>query len=110
MLVGEQFYIKLYKSLYGDKLLNITIPLRTKKEYQNENRERIKQHKKEYRNENRERINQQLKEWYYENKDKILERQSQKIECECGSTITTQHKLRHLKTKKHQDFLNQIKN
>jgi predicted GIY-YIG superfamily endonuclease len=104
---AERFYIKLYKSLWGDKLLNKIIPLQTKKEYYNENRERIKQYKKEYLNENREKIKQQKKEWYIDNKEKIKEHRSQIIDCECGSTIQLQEKARHLKSQKHINFTKQ---
>ena len=126
---AEQFYIKLYKSLWGDKLLNKIIPLRTRKEYLNENREKIKEYVKEYnngnrermkeyrnenrerikeyRNENRERIKQKQKEWYIDNKEKIKEHNSQIIDCECGSKTTLQHKSRHLKSQKHINFTKQ---
>ena len=152
MEVGEQFYIKLYKSLYGDKLLNITIPLQTPQEYRDNNKEKIKQHSKEwyienkdkvlervkkYSIENTERIKQKRKEYYIENKDIVLERhkaykvsnrdkvlqnkknyyyenkdnkikeyRSREIECECGSTFKLVKKSRHIKTNKHQNFLN----
>ena len=101
---AEQFYIKLYKSLYGDKLLNKVIPLRTEKEWYIENTEKIKANKIKYRNENREKIKQKKKEWYIDNKDKIKEYRSQKIYCECGSTIQLQEKSNHLKSQKHINF------
>ena len=148
---AEQFYIKLYKDLYGEQLLNITIPLRTKKEYTIDNRDKIKEKHKNWYNKNRERVINRVREYgienrekilennkknYIENRDKKLEEQKQyrienrekvlegkrqsyyknidyykeyrsrRIECECGSTTTIYHKQRHLKSKKHQDFLN----
>ena len=117
MLVGEQFYIKLYKSLYGDKLLNKAIPLRTKKEYNYENKDVILEYHKIYRETHKDKIKliytkyndghkQYRKNYYIENIDKIKEYRSQIIECECGSTIQLPEKARHLKSKKHQDFLN----
>lgn len=128
---AEQFYIKLYKDLYGDKLLNIAIPLRTDKEYRNDNKDKLDEAKKEYRNNNREKIKEYYIEnkdrvlhrckiyrdenkskiktrdkiYYNKNKDKILERQSKIIECECGTIFTSNNKTRHLKSKKHQNFL-----
>ena len=66
---AEQFYIKLYKSLYGDKLLNKGIPLRTDKEYRNENRDKIRE---KYIN-NRERVIERVKKYYVENKEEIKE-------------------------------------
>ena len=74
---AEQFYIKLYKSLYNDKLLNKIIPLRTEKEYYTENREKLLQQTKQYRSENREKLSQQTKQHYSKNKDKILQQTKQ---------------------------------
>jgi predicted GIY-YIG superfamily endonuclease len=137
MLVGEQFYIKLYKSLYGDKLLNKAIPLQTDKEYYYKNREKLLERGRERYNENKDIVLEyhkiyrethidESKAYYQRNKDrkiayrkKYYQEHKQKereymreyhkiIECECGSTTT--NKAQHLKTKKHQNFLNQIKN
>ena len=63
----EAFYIK---SL---KCINKHIPLQTRKEYYNDNRELISEHKKEYYNNNKERIQEQNKEYYNNNKELILE-------------------------------------
>jgi len=134
---AEQFYIKLYKSLYGDKLLNKVIPLRTNKEYNNDNKDKIREKRKEYNNDNKDKIREKRKEYCLVNKDKIREKRkeyclvnkdkirekikeyrlvnkdkikeycSQKIECECGSTIQLQEKSRHLKSKKHINFTKQ---
>jgi hypothetical protein len=83
----------------------------TKKEYRENNKEAIGQYQKEYRENNKEAITQKRKEYrkhnnektkeYYENiKDKI----SQKLTCEvCGYTYTKQHKLRHEKSRLHQN-------
>ena len=122
---AERCYIKLYKDLYGDKLVNTIIPLRTKKEYNNDNREKIKIYKREYRNNNREKIKIQKREYeiknrektleikkrtYYKNKDKILEknkiRNSTKINCECGGIYGLNSKSNHLKSQKHINFTN----
>ena len=44
--------------------------------------------------------------YYYKNREKILEKlSSRKITCECGSVFTSNHLARHLKTKKHLDYL-----
>jgi len=132
---AEQFYIKLYKDLYGEKLLNKNTPLRTKKEWCNENREKLNERRKQYyienkdkqseakkeyyienknmilhhckiyRDENKDKIKTRDKIYYNKNKDKILERQSKIIECECGTILTSNNKPRHLKSKKHQNFL-----
>jgi len=70
--------------------LNKHLPLRNKKEYYNDNKEKITEHKKEYR---------------IKNKDKINESQKEKFTCECGGKFTKCHKSRHFKSKKHIKFL-----
>ena len=45
------------------------------------------------------------KEWYEVNKERINEQQSQIHNCVCGSKYTHTHKLRHLKTKMHQNYI-----
>jgi hypothetical protein len=44
-----------------------------------------------------------------DNKEQIKEYQSQPYTCECGGKYTTQHKLIHFKTKKHQNYLANLK-
>jgi hypothetical protein len=83
----ESFYIR---SL---NCVNKTILLRTQKEYREDNKEVIKEHKKIYRE---------------NNKDKIKEHKRQEFNCECGSSCYLDHKARHLKTKKHQEFISKI--
>ena len=46
------------------------------------------------------------KKYYQDNKEYYLEQ----INCECGSTVTRKHLSRHIKTIKHQEFLNPIVN
>jgi len=74
--------------------VNKNIPGRTKKESQ-----------KAWRQDNPE----YNKEYYHNNKEAIDQYQKQKHECECGSKYTHGHKSRHLKTKKHQNYLKGIK-
>ena len=79
LLMREAYYIR------NIKCVNKMIPLRTKQEYRNENKEKI--HK-----------------YYLDN----IERFSEKINCECGSIYRRDHKARHFKTIKHcQYILNQ---
>ena len=95
MMVGEQFYIKLYKSLYGDKLVNKSIPLQTDKEYLFENKDKIRKQQKLYAIKNKDKIKEYLtqyckenrvklltdkKKYYSENKDKLLEQQKIYVE------------------------------
>jgi hypothetical protein len=65
------------------KCINKCIPLRSKKQYYEDNKDKAK-------------------EYYQKNKERL----SQKNICECGSTYATYHKTRHFKTIKHMNFLN----
>jgi hypothetical protein len=76
------------------------------KQYQIENKEKINERKKEYIDKNANKIKKYQKKWYIENADKILEKQSEKIICECGCEITRGNLNCHLKTKKHQELIN----
>jgi hypothetical protein len=50
-----------------------------------------------------------LKKYYEKDRINILEKKkNDKFMCECGTELTKQHKARHEKTKKHQDFINGI--
>ena len=113
----EAYYIK------TKDCVNKNIPGRTKKEYREDNAEHIKEYReankeksKEYREANAVRLKEQRKEYlkankeqrkeyrkeYYEaNKEKFKEKET----CECGSCYMKSSKIRHERTKKHQDFL-----
>jgi hypothetical protein len=82
--------------------LNIVIPSRTKKEYE-------KIYCKNYYEKNAEIINEKNREYYEKNVEKIKEKQKEKITCECGCEIVKNKLSRHLKTKKHQNYLFIIK-
>ena len=68
-----------------NKCYNITIPGRTKKEYKENNKEKIKEEMKKYRENNKEK----LKEKYV---------------CECGGKYTYCNKPTHFKSKKHETY------
>ena len=78
-----------------------------KKEYREANKEAIRQKKKEYAEANKEVIKQRKKDYYEANKEKILiDRSKNKILCDCGSECLKSNIGNHLKSKKHQDFIN----
>ena len=58
----------------------------------------------------RERVLQRASEYYQENKDRINKHEKEHITCECGAVITRAGKSQHVKTKKHQDYMNSIEN
>jgi len=71
--------------------LNRQLPTRTQKEWFQDNKESVKQHKKQY---------------YQSNKQLIKQKANEKNNCECGGCYTTVNKARHIKTKKHQNYIN----
>ena len=77
--------------------------------YNNENKEKISIRKKKKYQENKEQISIRRKKRYQENKDNILKmldkRKKDKINCECGSYIRKSDYNKHLKTKKHQTYI-----
>lgn len=92
--------------------VNKYIAGRDKKEYRQDNKERIKEQSKQYRQDNADRIKQYLED----NKDKIKEqkkrhyqnnkdRLKQKVVCECGVVIRKDCLARHKRSAKHQRLM-----
>ena len=88
------------------------------KEYRENNEDKIR----EYRENNKDKIKEQVKEWYENNKDKVKEQmkdyqetnkeqikewKNTKCVCECGGKYTNANKSIHIKSKKHQKYLNE---
>jgi len=80
----ERYYIE------NTECINKYIPSRSRKEYTEANKEKIKEYDKKYREDNKEKI----KEWRYE-----------KFTCECGKQYTRKDKLRHERSQKHKNYL-----
>ncbi len=80
----ERHYIELLKAS-----LNKYIPTRTDKEYREENKDQIKENNKIHYEEN--------KEFY-----------NKKTDCECGGSHNYTNKTRHIKTARHQNYVNSI--
>ena len=102
----EGYYIK------NLECINKKIAGRTQKEYNYDNKDKIKIQTKEYRERNKEHIKQTNKKYYENNKDKKLlkckEYQKIKVTCDCGSIIPKYQYKRHCKSKKHQKYLTTI--
>ena len=73
------------------------------KEYATQNKEQIKIYRTEYKKVNKEKIQQQSHEYYESNKNKL----SEKMICACGGKYTVSHKSHHEKSMKHQQFIQQ---
>ena len=69
----------------------------------------LEEYRKNYREENRDQIRDNKKRYYEENKDHIKEHKykynEEKFDCQCGGKYTHCHKARHIRTKKHQLYL-----
>jgi hypothetical protein len=78
------------------KCVNKNLPNRTRKEYYIDNSEYFRNHNKAYYAANTEYFKA-----YYKNN-------LEKFSCDCGGKYTRCHKSSHLKSKKHQNYLNVI--
>ena len=114
----ERYYIE------NNECINKVIPMRTEKEYREDNKEKIKKYRednkeknKEWRETNKDKLKEwfkqyrednkeKYKEWIETNKDKIKEKYKEKITCECGSILTRNKLSRHKQSKKHITFIN----
>jgi hypothetical protein len=121
----EAYYIRTIECV------NTDIPNRTRKEYRQDNKETISEKQKEYYQKNKESIIEKISKYYQKNKEKLnqynsdyrqlnkekisqyksenyqrnKEKLSKKIECECGVVINKSSITRHIKTKRHQKYI-----
>ena len=98
----RRYNAELRKKYYEDHKETI---LDSIKKYREENKEIIKERKKLYREKNKESIKERKKLYREKNKESIKERKAKIITCECGSEHRHDAKANHLKTKKHQNFI-----
>ena len=77
-----------------------------KKQYYQDRKEYFLEKAKKYQEENREECKEKSKAHYEKNKERISEQRKVKILCHCGMTYTHCNKARHLKSKTHQNYLN----
>jgi hypothetical protein len=95
--------------------VNKIIPNRDWKEYQENNKDKIREQKREYYKQNKDNISAYMKEYCKNNKDKRKEYRKNNRDkisaynsrlciCPCGTSYTANNKLKHLRTSKHQQF------
>ena len=82
--------------------------LKQNKQYRTNNKEILAKKDKEYYENNKEEIKKKDKEYYEKNKEDINQKKKQICDCECGSSIRISDKARHLKSLKHQKYLNSL--
>tara|TARA_R110001606_G_scaffold127039_2_gene261063 strand:- start:3326 stop:3925 length:600 start_codon:yes stop_codon:yes gene_type:complete len=94
--------------------LNMSIPCQTKKEYRENNKNKIKQQQKEHYQKNKDKIKQATKKYQQthkltrEQKDRRNEMARVKITCECGAVINRNSMTNHKKTNRHKSLINQF--
>lgn len=93
----EREYIEKYKDIIVNNRLK---PIATKEE-KDENKKKINE---KFKEENKDYIKEYNIKYQQENKKRLQE----KIVCDCGSNISRYHKSHHLKTLKHQTYLNSL--
>ena len=82
--------------------------LKINKQYRKNNKEIIHKRKKKYYEENKEEINQKNKQYREENKEVLKLKKKQIYDCECGNKYTICNKSRHEKSKAHQEYINSL--
>ncbi len=95
----ERYYIE------NNVCINQVIPTRTSKEYYEVNRKKILKEKQTYYINNKQELQKKHKIYRQNNKEAISKRKCQKILCECGSTVSRNHLRRHIRSKKHIEFI-----
>ncbi len=88
--------------------LNKRIEGRTIKEYKIDNKEELKEKDRQYYIKNKETMDAKTLEYYRTNRDKFLEKNNEKIPCECGCMITRINISRHKKGTKHINLMNDL--
>jgi len=71
------------------------------KQYQNDNKEHIKETKKQYRLNNIDISKEKGKKYYEKNKEEICEKNKEKTICDCGCEVRLNGILRHKRSAKH---------
>jgi ATP:corrinoid adenosyltransferase len=89
-----------------DNCINKCVAGRTQKEWIDDNAEHISEIGKEYYKKNKDTKKLKTKEYYEKNKEALSLKKKEKIVCECSSNYTHGGKAKHLKTTKHQDYIN----
>jgi len=101
--------IKKYKIDNADKIKeyrinNVERDRERARQYYNDNADKYKQ----YRIDNADKIKERRKQYHIDNADKIKAVKYAKHTCDCGSSYSWCHKSRHLKSKKHQKYVESL--
>jgi len=113
--IRERYYIE-----NTEFTLNYIIPGRTREEWRQINKEKIRElHRvwvknnrekdreksRKYYQKNREKLKERYRKYYQKNREKENHRKSQKITCECGCVVRKDGISDHRKSKKHLELM-----
>ena len=87
---------------YANTCVNSNKPGRSQAQWILDNKDKIAQ----YRVDNKDRLDHYHAQYRNDNKAKILVHSKVKQNCECGGNYTNVNKCQHIKTKKHQKYIN----
>ena len=82
--------------------------LEYQKDYRNRNTDRIKEYAETYRKNNKDYLKQTNNNYYHRKKDEINEKRKEKVECCCEAIVAKGNMSAHLKSKKHQAYLQSL--
>jgi len=85
--------------------INHRIAGRTRKEWEQDNKEALAKNKREYYQNNKEALAKNKREYYQNNKETFKARDNKVVICECGIESTKQNIARHKRSKKHIDLM-----
>jgi len=89
--------------------LNMKIPNKSQKEYQEENKEIIAEYRKQYQIDKKEEINERRKKYREANKEVIYEKAKERIRCEaCNCDVPRRHISTHNKNKSHLENISKL--
>lgn len=108
--IEEEYRVELRANMNTIKCFTTDTKQEQKKEWRDNNKDRVAEYMKLYRQENKDKIALQTKKYYNDNKDEILDKKYKydkiKVECECGCVINKICLTRHRKTPKHLKLIN----
>lgn len=113
--VVDKKHLKVYETLWINKLrcINKVPSFNPMNKSQKDkmcylkHREKRLEAVRKYQNENKEKISERDKIYREKNKEKLYESRKKDYICECGGKTKINHKLRHLRSKFHINYLNQ---
>lgn len=131
----EQLHARERHWVENTECVNRHVPTRTAKEWREANKEHLAELQKQYTEKNRESVKSKNKEYYHQhrdalyekqkqrrkanadkwsdynkqyyqtNREKVLEKGKERVNCGCGSELRKPDLARHLRSKKHQEWL-----